>query len=52
MDEKKKSARTQYQIGLWGILAGIVLLIFFWPLGILLIIAGGLAALTNYAKSR
>jgi len=52
MDEKKKSARTQYQIGLWGILVGVVLLFFLWPLGVLLILAGGLAAVTNFRKSR
>lgn len=43
---------SDYKSGLYGILFGLVLLFVFWPLGILLILAGGLAAATNFRKRK
>jgi hypothetical protein len=43
------SANRQYTIGLWGVLIGLFL-IPLYGLGLLLVLAGGLAALTNRGK--
>jgi len=54
-DQKKKvekrfeDASRQYKVGLWGVLIGIFL-IPLYGIGLLLVIAGGLAALTNHSK--
>jgi len=50
LEEQAKGSNTQYMIGLIGLLLGIVLLFPLAPLGILLILAGGLAAGTQYVK--
>lgn len=44
------STKTSRTVGAAGVLVGLILLIFFWPLGLLLIAAGGLALLTAIIK--
>jgi hypothetical protein len=49
IEKQLEDANRQYKIGLWGVLIGIFLIPLF-GIGILLILAGGLAALTNRIK--
>lgn len=49
LEKQYEDANRQYKVGMWGVLLGIPLL-FVWGIGLLLILAGGLAALTNSSK--
>ena len=49
IEKQLEDANRQHKIGLWGVLIGIFL-IPLYGIGILLILAGGLAALTNRSK--
>ena len=49
LEKKIEDVNKQYKIGMWGILLGVPLL-FAYGFGLLLIVAGGLAAVTNVSK--
>ena len=49
VEKQVEDANRQYKIGMWGVLIGIFL-IPLYGLGLLLVLAGGLAAVTNRGK--
>lgn len=49
LEKKIEDVNKQYKIGMWGILLGVPLL-FAYGFGLLLIVASGLAAVTNVSK--
>lgn len=50
VERRIQSAQGSLSGGLIGILLGLILLFLFWPLGVFLLIAGGLAAATQATK--